>query len=849
MKWITVFRIISLLSSSIIVVVAFVTPSPCRNQQTIHSQLAPIITTTTTSTKIFTSSQPINHPLSSRSIESLDLEPLMKLIARHAGTRRGHLGLLQLVNIDSSLSQQKQPRWKAIPNSSKSLAYFATDLQQAQQEYQMVQEATSLILSNQIPPIYGIRDDNHDHSPTMKTEIPETDHDEWVDLESPEQFTLEDILQAVQILKTLKEVQDWCVTHQYDYPFLAKLGIDIQPLPQVLQELENTVEIVRHPSATVTTTTTTTTKQLSYNFRLQDDKFPSLRLLRFQKSKLLANGAKELDRDMIELQTELDETTSQIQWGLALTLLKANAIIQEGLDSIAQMDILLAKASFGIQYNGKIPIIGNQNKIEVSGFCHPILASSQEVIPIDLLLLEQKALIISGPNGGGKTLALKSFGVVSLLAKLGIPIPSSQPNPRVDFFDTLHVTMGDTQTLEEGTSTWTSFLTTCSTLLNKLSSQSQNQLILMDELGHGGTDPTAGGAMAQAILEALMTHPNCRMVATTHSPRLKTLSYSQPQYNCATVLLLPSKIPNFQLQYGVIGESYALEAAARISNPALPLFILNRAQQLLTQEDDDDISTNENSTNRAYWNALTQSLQDQVQLVSKEHKSLQQHTQDMANLSKAMRSLAASYEQHFSRLESKLEDSYKQLSSQNNKNDLEVVGDTLAQLKVVHKQVKTQSDLLKEQGLRLLPPDYKLAVGESVMIINGQEVVLGGSTTTVEVVSDEGLGPNQVLVQSSFRQWDDEDEGPFVVARHQLAIWDYESAWEDTTTVPKATSTRDSKRRLSSLLSTLKTPTTMATTKASLNSSSKPQFTSARERKAAKNDSDKKGKKKKGKKR
>lgn len=191
--------------------------------------------------------------------------------------------------------------------------------------------------------------------------------------------------------------------------------------------------------------------------------------------------------------------------------------------------------------------------------------------------------------------------------------------------------------------------------------------------------------------------------------------------------------------------------------------------------------------------------------------------------------------------------------------DLELVGETISEIRLAKKQVLSQKELLSERGLKLLPTSYELKVGESVVIVAPGE--WDGSTATVaaDATKDDTLGPTEVLVQpsSSLFAWDDmmfdattsngDDSSmvdrPLIVQRHELAIWDYASIWEEAESEMVATSIPDSKRRLSSLLSTLKSEDksanqqkqqhTVGKTLQAPNNGGNNSFTSSRERKAS----------------
>lgn len=577
----------------------------------------------------------------------------------------------------------------------------------------------------------------------------------------------------------------------------------------------------------------------------------------------MERGAKEMDKGLMGIQNEIKNVERQIQEGLVYRIMSVSGIIDEGMNIMARLDVLFAKAAFGLKLNGVVPKVSNEGRIDVDKFVHPVLAvrddpayfSSGEdpagvVVPTDLHLSSEegdRALIISGPNGGGKTLAMKSFGMICILCKIGISIPvlHSEKAPRVDYFDRILVEVGDQQSVEEGESTWTAKLNACASIIESISAENPDSskkdsacLVLLDELG-SGTDPEAGGAIAQAILEQLMSVHSCRIVATTHSPRLKALSYESSDFGCATVLLKRDtsseyRLPTFQLEYGSIGDSYAMGAASRCK-PKLPEALLSRAGELMAKE-----GSESGAGNGGYIRALTDSMEKQVDKAREARTATEVSAHDSAKCRLAMMSLAAAYDLRLAMWEQRLEGCYQSLKDQK-LDQLELVGETIAELRVVKKQMQSEKERLGKRGLRLLPNSYKLAVGESVVIVAEGEWDGVTAKIVADSTQDGTLKPTEVLVQpsgSSFSPLDDLFpaaynpivEKPIVFLRHELAIWDYDSVWDYRTTEIRTTSVLDSKRKLSSLLSTLKT---LPTNKTEAKPGPEQSFTSSRGRKSA----------------
>ena len=238
-------------------------------------------------------------------------------------------------------------------------------------------------------------------------------------------------------------------------------------------------------------------------------------------------------------------------------------------------------------------------RLELVGARHPLLAwqvaeaeargtKTHRVIPNDIGFGESNALIITGPNAGGKTVALKTAGLAALLVRAGMPIPASSES-RVPLVAAVFSTIGDAQNLNEALSSFSGHLVALRQILEDVKSTvpQGNVLCLLDELA-SGTDPAQGAALAQAFLETLVAG-GAWVVATTHYERLKRLGFmdgeAQGRYRNASVALDPeTHKPTFLLRLDQVGTSNALDAARRYGLPA-PL--LDRAESLLDRADRD----------------------------------------------------------------------------------------------------------------------------------------------------------------------------------------------------------------------------------------------------------------------
>lgn len=841
-------------------------------------------------------------------IHALDLAPLLDKVACHCGTYRGRHALLRLAgrpdtkkysaargpNVQQASSKRRRlvgaTRYQLDEEKSnfsrnqrlaKQLAIcpIATTANEVMEAYQRVAQATDCIKDEEqrtpprdndddesrafVPPLYPA----DSYGPLDTTTAIHTDDDEWLNFTvHDERWTLEHILQAEQVIIKLLKVHAWSERASFA-PDLQKLATahhhtHADRLRAVLAEIRDAVEIVR------VRTLTDPNSRSSYQFRLRESKFAILGLLR-QRCDGIAERVRgaagqsqqqRLERELAMVKEEMAAKERDIRSGLIQTIHSARETIDDALNVVAQLDVIFAKAAFGCVTGGRSKIVSGQygGITHVKGFVHPLLQlKTAPAVPIDLVLgNESQALIISGNNGGGKTLAMKSFGLVSVMAKLAIPVISSSI-PIVDFVDEILVSVGDYQDVEGGESTFTAQLHRYSSLIGIVGSNcDKSYIVLLDELG-AGTEEVAGGAIGQAVLEKLVASRSCRVVATTHSPLLKTLSFNGDKVRCAAVLLESEKRdendsgeeyqrPSYRLQYNCIGESYAFGAASR----CLPSDVVMRASSLMNSKESDHNLT----SHASYMRALKESLEFQVDAANRAAALAKTSAHDSALIRREMLSLATAYDDHLLMLEQSVEQCYQTLKQQNNNNtSVHVLGESLAQLRIAQRQVKTERELLHERGLKRLPDLYKLATSEVVVIVDENSPWHGSSGAVASADSlpvDNGLtlAENDIVVVCSCSAWDDftppgvhlqdfavPDEA-IVFKRYQLAIWDYESVWEGDKSfndIDLVKSIPDSRRKLSRLLSKLKTVGT------SMDGGGAPKraaqsFASSRERKAAK---------------
>ncbi len=257
-------------------------------------------------------------------------------------------------------------------------------------------------------------------------------------------------------------------------------------------------------------------------------------------------------------------------------LTRAVAAFSDELSSnmriLCEMDYIFARARIAYKMDAFQPQINSQGIIDINRGRHPLLGET--AVPVNLELGKAfDILVITGPNTGGKTVALKTIGLLTLMAMSGMFIPARE-NSLVAIFSSIYVDIGDEQSIEQSLSTFSSHM---KNIVNILKQVDEHSLVLLDELG-AGTDPVEGAALAQVIMEELK-NKKARAIVTTHQSELKKYAYQNERVENASVEFDPVNLrPTYELTIGMPGQSNAFQIAARLG---LNKDLVKRAQELV----------------------------------------------------------------------------------------------------------------------------------------------------------------------------------------------------------------------------------------------------------------------------
>lgn len=319
----------------------------------------------------------------------------------------------------------------------------------------------------------------------------------------------------------------------------------------------------------------------------------------------------KLNNDIRELEIREQREIEAVLASLSELAAADQEAIGNDLRFMADLDFIFARASLAMEHNATAPIFNQEGRIHLRKARHPLIPKKQAV-PIDVRLGDDfDLLIVTGPNTGGKTVSMKTVGLLVLMGQSGLHIPAADRS-ELSVFHEVYADIGDEQSIEQSLSTFSSHMTNVVSFIEKAD---RSSLVLFDELG-AGTDPTEGAALAIAILSHLHRQ-GIRTMATTHYSELKIYALATPGVeNASCEFDVETLRPTYRLLIGVPGKSNAFAISSKLG---LPDFLIDQARQQINQKDEslEDVISNL-ETNRI--------------TIEKEREEIQQYKQQISQL-------------------------------------------------------------------------------------------------------------------------------------------------------------------------------------------------------------------------
>ena len=441
----------------------------------------------------------------------------------------------------------------------------------------------------------------------------------------------------------------------------------------------------------------------------------------------------ELNNKLKQLQMDEKNEIQRILAELSNEIAPHTAHLATNTEVMATLDFIQAKGRYARDVEAVRPLVSQEKEVDLIQAKHPLLPAD-EVVANDIKIgQDYRTMVITGPNTGGKTVVLKTFGLLQAMGQAGLQIPAEEGS-QIGIYTQMFADIGDEQSMEQNLSTFSSHMTTIISLLDRMD---ENSLILLDELG-AGTDPQEGAALAIAILDAIAA-VGSDVVVTSHYPELKAYGYNRPQtVNASMEFNVDTLSPTYRLLIGVPGRSNAFEIARRLG---LSEDIIQTSKQLMSGE--------------------SQSVEEMIadlEIKRKQAEVSQKYYQDESNkanqLQKEMSQAREEWQQREADREKKAEEKANQIIEKAEKEASKIIDDLrqkqlqagqvvkehelidaksrLSSLKTMQEENALQSNKLLQKAKKKAKRQQILQVGDTVHVST-----LGQRGTLVEKVSDK----------------------------------------------------------------------------------------------------------------
>lgn len=448
--------------------------------------------------------------------------------------------------------------------------------------------------------------------------------------------------------------------------------------------------------------------------------------------------ALQINNEIRQLESEEQREIERILRALTSEVRKYADTLEQNIPIIALLDAIHCRVKLGLDLDGSIPELSSNGHLNLIRALNPnlllknlSLKEPEPVVPLELELNpDELALVITGPNAGGKSVAMRTVGMLNLMLQSGFPIPV-QPDSKLPVLDGLYIDIGDDQSIENDLSTFSSRLQWMRTTLEKLK---KNSLVLIDEAG-SGTDPEEGGALFQAFVEKAI-ETGARVIVTTHHGSLKVFAHEHEHVvNGAMEFNQENLTPTYRFKKGYPGSSYAFEIADRLN---IPKTVMKRARELLGEKRDamGDLLINLEQKLQESENMRIE-YEKRLRSLEKREKDVEEHQKNMQGKRKKI--LEKAYkdaEEIMKGANQRIEQAVEKVVSEG-REDKEKITEARRDILEAKKEIASEKEKVEQEEEKPFRSKEKPKIGDHVLIeesnTSGELVELSGKKATVLV--------------------------------------------------------------------------------------------------------------------